>query len=260
MATVVLGQVLYADVLRAAGLDTYSGTTVSGFEPLNAFDWRDFTLFRPEPGLTTATSLALASDTVLSALAGWFVPGAHASTFTLEYETAPSVWATAGALTATPGVTVPQWTAISVPPTVAAGRKVRWSCAVGAGGCDVRLLTAGPAVTFPTGQWAGVAPPTLFADVSVENVIAINGSVLARNVRRVDRSGEINLEHLDPAWVRSTWDALVRHAARYPFWYRWAPVGYPTEVVLAAATAIEAPQNARPQPRMSARLPFRALS
>jgi hypothetical protein len=110
------------------------------------------------------------------------------------------------------------------------------------------------------GQWADITPPTLYSGVVLSNVIAENGSILGRNVRRAEKKGELSLDYLDPTWVRTSWDAFAIHAARYPFFYRWDPVGHPAEVAFAAAESIQAPRNSSPPPYMSVSMPMRIIT
>lgn len=259
----ILPQVLWDDPFRTAGIQSYSGTTVSGFDPANALDWRDFTAFRPDVGAVTyLVSEPLAASKYIDSAAGWFVPGINNSAFELEYENGAGsgVYVSLGILlTATP--TARQlWATASAPTTVPSGRRLRWKMTIGGGGCDVRILTCGPVMNGETGQWEDIAPPVLTSGLVQENVIAVNGSIIARNVRRYEKDGKIRLTLLTPEWVRATWEPFVQHAVRYPFWYRWNPTGYATDIGLSAASEIAAPRNMKPPPRMSVEMPIRILT
>lgn len=253
-------QVLYDNTLRV-GTVTYSGTVTAGFEAANAVDWRDFTLFKPQASATTTfDSGALTANTYIDTFVVWcqsFTAGVHQ--IDVQYESAPAVFTTIGAIILL-GDGKPQWVTLTTPVTVVTGRKVRLSIIAGATALYVRQFTVGAKLSMETGQWNGVNPPTLNQGVVMENVIAINGSIIARNVRRIERKGNIELTYLTQTWVRNTWNPFSIHANRYSFWYRWNPDSYPAEVAFAAAEEIQAPQNDRPPPLMRVAMPFRCLT
>jgi hypothetical protein len=90
----------------------------------------------------------------------------------------------------------------------------------------------------------------------VENVISVNGSILGRNLRRIVKSGNIELNYLTQSWVRSYWNPLAIHASTLAFFWRWNPVSYPKEIGFCVADKIEAPQNSSPPPYMSVSMPL----
>jgi hypothetical protein len=85
----------------------------------------------------------------------------------------------------------------------------------------------------------------------IENKISVNGSIIGRNLRRFEKSSQINLPYLTPDWVRTNWEAFVQWAIRYPFWQRWNPTTYPGDVAFTVADTISPPKNASPPPYMT---------
>jgi hypothetical protein len=251
-----LPQVLYANALRAA-TPAYSGAIVAGFEPANAVDWRDFSLFRPAAGNSTF-DVTMTADTPVSSAVLWLSPaaGATATAIEFQYESSPGVYTTLTAV-ASYGSQI-QWFDFA-PVTILAGRKARIAFTGISGTMDIRQATMGAPFQFETGQWVGVNPTELTQGVVAENVISVNGSIIARNVRRVEATGNIALTYVTEAWVRAVWEPFAKHATRYPFWFRWAPVQYPTAVAFAAATEIVAPKNSMPVPRMEVSMPIRFI-
>jgi hypothetical protein len=249
------GEVIYKNALRDS--PTYTGTTLSGFEPQNAYDWRDFSLFKIISGATSDFVATPASGTVIDRLVVYAGASVGTLTVTASYESAPSVWTSLGSLVVTdPGIFI-----VNLTSRTTAGERVRVRVAASFGDSTIRQLVLGGALVFPIGQHVGLAPPgaSLFHGVVVDNVIAVNGSILARNYRREVRAAAISLEYLDPAWVRSTWTPFAQHMARYACIWRWDPESHPLEVVFAAATGIEAPENSMPPPRMRVSMPLRCL-
>lgn len=250
-------QVLWDNLLARSGYVTaYSGTESVGYERQNAYDWFDWSSFRPAIGTTNLEVTLPAGATVDCAVLFTSAVAGLATSITVEYETAPATWASLGTFGAP--VAGMYWLDIGST-AVGAGRKVRFVFSGVTGTIDIRQLSIGSRLTFTTGQWAGMAPPTLTAGVVTEMVIAISGSMLGRNVRRTEKTGEITLDYLAQAWVRSTWEPFAQHATRFAFWYRWNPTEYPLELALAGASEIRAPTNGK-QPLMSVSMPLKVIT
>lgn len=253
----VLAEVLYDNALRDDDI-TYSGAVTLGFEPENAVDWRDFSLFRPAVGTSTFDVIVPANHTIDTAYLWPLInSGASITSVAIQYESAPATFTTLYTFTPTTNsILSGKFGAV----TVLAGRKVRVVFTGVVGDFDIRQVTVGRRLQFPIGQWVGVAPPSLVSGVVMENVISVNGSVIARNVRRTEKKAMINLNYLEQSWVRNTWDPFAQHATRYAFWYSWNPVGYPAELAFAVAEEISAPTNSTPVPRMAVEMPLRVLT
>lgn len=258
MANMVLPQVLYDSALhRFRSSLSYDGAVIDGFDPLNAVDWRDFSLFEAATG-TTHLKVQTTAAIILRSFVAW-LPAAPPAGLTLYVETSPDdvTWTTHATMAVAAAMTWLDFTAY----TLASGHYLRIRIAnTTAAAVQFRQLSVGPRLDFPVGQWAGIAPPTLYHGVVVDNVIAVNGSILGRNVRRLEKQGKIDINLLDPAWVRSSFDPFNRHAGRYAFWYRWHPIGYPTEVAFGAANSISAPVNEKPTNRMRVEMDMRLLT
>lgn len=244
--TMVQAQILYANLLRS-GTVTYSATPVSGFEPVNAYDWRDFTLFRPQAAaeLTVTLGSAQAANTLVV----WWA-GSGTDVVSLHRWNG-SEWVSAGTVAQAGGPMV--WLDIT------SASSTIWRLTF-SGSQDVRQIALGVKVQFPIGQWADVNPPTLLQGVVVQNVISVNGSILGRNIKRIEKSGKLSLNLLLPDWVRTVWNDFAIHASKLAFFHRWDPVGHPTELAFAVASEINAPTNDRPQPRMKVDMPIRFIT
>lgn len=244
----VCGQVLWKNVLRYDGVTvTYDGTVVSGFPAVNAYDWRDFSLFQPEASahLTVESASALGADTIC---VWWQSNG----TDTVALESwSGSAWVAVDTAEQADGQMV--W--LDIP----AASPLKWRLTF-SGSNKIRQITLGTKLTFPIGQWNGVNPSSLYQGVVIQNVISMNGSIIGRNLRRIEKSGKIELTLLLPDWVRASWDPFSQHAATKAFFYRWDPVGHAAEVAFAVADSIEAPTNDSPPPRMKVSMPLKFIS
>ena len=252
----VLGRVLYDDRSQDTGVtNTYDGTIVAGFELVNAFDWRDFSLFRVQGGVSNVDIL-LASDADIDT-AAIFVGAGTAGTLELQYESAPAVFttlATFSGVTNTGGVAFQEFTKV----TVLAGRKVRWAFDL-SGAMDMRQMSTGVQLRAPIGQRDGLSPATLNSGIVVNNQISVNGSVVGRSIRRLDRKNTIEWEYVTETFVRDEWDVFTTHMNRKACFYAWDFDRFPLEVVFGSAEAIPAPVNTTPAPFMKVTLPIRVI-
>jgi hypothetical protein len=109
------------------------------------------------------------------------------------------------------------------------------------------------------GQWVTATPPTLTQGIKVTNNISVNGSFLGRSIKRLERKGKIDLEHLTEAFVRDTWEPFAKHAATKPFIFKWSDnSAYSSEIGYCFAENIVAPRNAG-NSFMSVEMPMRML-
>lgn len=246
--TLVYPQVLYDNLLRSSSATvTYSGTEVDGMESVNAYDWRDFTLFEPEA--TEILEASFVSGQAADTVTIWWVD-AGTDTVLVEYWNG-SAWVTITTLLQSAGKM--QWFDFATQTRT----KYRFTFS---GTSHIRQLTIGVKVTFPMGQWMDINPPTLVQGVVVENQISVNGSIIGRNLRRFEKVGQISMDYLDPTWVRTVWNAIITHAIRYPFWYRWSPTTYPADIAFTVADSITAPKNMSPPPLMHTELAIKFLT
>jgi hypothetical protein len=234
----LLPKFLYNNVLRGI-TPSWSGTTVSGSPPANSIDWRDFSYFQADTGnldftMTTDTDI----DTV-SAYVATFT-GTGTETIVLQYESSPSTYTTLQTINPAGGkLTFDEFTGV----TVSSGRKIRFVITAGTGSLLLRQLVVGEVMEAERGQWASATNPNFYQGIQVTNTISQNGSLLGRSIKRLERNGKIQLDHLSAAWVRSTWEPFSQHMARYPFVYSWNPRDYPTEIAWAFSQGIKAPSH-----------------
>ena len=262
MASATIGTVLYENSGRSVGATgTYSTTIVPGYEPENCFDWRDFSSFLVASASTTSLDLTFGTAQTVDT---WSVftrqyDATGGAAIILKYESAPAVFTTVDTVSIAAGTAALTLRQVT-PFTVAVGRKLRFEFMTNADDFYVRQLVTGQRLEFPIGQHGGITPPNLQQGVVVDNVIAVNGSLIGRNKRRFERTSSIKLDYLDPAWVRTYWEPFVTHAIRYPFIYAWNLATYSAEVVFAAADNIVAPENMPKRGKMRVSMPLKAIT
>lgn len=245
------GDVMYDNVMRDA-TPVYSATDIPAYAVANLFDWLNYSLFQPQ-NLATIDVTVPAGRT-LTDVTYWVATPTVSSYFELYYESAPSTFTLLGTFGLdTAGIRTYPFSSV----TVSAGRRVRVKF-YGVGTTTfMRQLFVGTKLTFPAGEWVDKTPHALQSGFVVENVISMNGSIIGRNIRRVEKSGKIELEHLTESWVRNYWEPFVTHATRLPFFYRWNPTDYSQDVIFAAADSIVPPMNMSPPPLMKVSMPFK---
>ncbi len=258
MSGMVKPQMLWDSLFhRYSSTLAYSGTSVDGFEPINAVDWRDFSLFSSAAGSKTLKIQVSAAEPIDTAVI--WAPAGLASDATVVLASSPDN------VTYTTLATIPtntlgniswvSFTGVTIPVsgwlrfTIASASATNW-----------RQMSVGLSIQAPTGQWANVAPTGLFSGVIMENLISVNGSIIGRNQRRIQKTGQLALNYLPQAWVRTTWENFARHAAKKAFWYRWDATNYPADVAFAVASSIQAPMNDRPPPFMKVEMPLDLLT
>jgi hypothetical protein len=123
----------------------------------------------------------------------------------------------------------------------------------------VRQVALGAALVPTIGQQVGIAPPSLQQSWKLSNNISVNGSLIARQLIRLVKEYNIDLEYLTPAFVNDIWKPFCAHALKYPFFFRWSPVNYPLDCMFAAANSVPAPEYQKPH-LMRAKMPVVGLT
>ena len=226
---------LWNNVLRGI-TPTWSGTSVTGKGPANATDWFDFSYFTADAGDLDYTVTA---DTDVDAVSIYTRTHTTSNTITVSYESGVSSFTTLQTYTATSGkLTLDEFTGV----TVSSGRRIRISFT--GGDVDVRQIVVGEVLEAEQGQYDDMTYPTLIGGVKTSNVVSVNGSIIGRSIKRLERRGALNLEFLSASWYRTNWEPFAQHASRYPFIYQPNPDGQPTEVAFSAVEGgVTSPKN-----------------
>jgi hypothetical protein len=234
----------------------YQGTTEDPKYPLvNALDWRDWTLFRVKQG-TTDVVFSLPSEHTDNCFCWFFKELAATDTgFTVRLykETSPGVFSPV--MDAFDPYLAPIGMATFADTTLQAGKLYLIRFVVPTGkSLYVRQLAIGSYMSPETGQNVGVAPPSLQQNWKTTNALSVNGSLIGRNLIRLVKEYEINLEWLSPSFITNQWKPFCTHALKYPFFFRWNPASYPADCMFASAKTVEAPTVSKPG-RLNAKMP-----
>lgn len=234
------GRVLYNNVLRDYSSISYSGTGVAEKGPVNAVDWRDFSLFEVDASSTTILDFTIQTTSVIDAVSLYVTnyTGTGSNSIELQCESSASVF-TSLVTTSSAGGKLTFDTFSEV--TITAGLRIRFIFTTGTESLNIRQLVVGKHLEFNRGQWSGVTPPNFTSGNVSENIISVNGSIIARNNRYLERSATIDMNYLNNAWMRTYWEPFQLHATKYPFIYQWSPSEFPNEVAFAAASKVNPP-------------------
>jgi len=226
---------LWNNVLRGI-TPTWSGTTVTGKGPANSVDWFNWSYFTADAGDLDFTMTA---NTDIDAASIYTATNTASTTIALKYESSVSSFTTLKTWTATSGkLTLDEFTGV----TVSSGRRIRLSFS--GGDINVRQLVVGEVLEAEQGQYDDMTYPTLTGGVKTSNVVSVNGSIIGRSIKRLERRGTLSLDYLSASWYRTNWEPFAKHAARYPFIYQPNPSGQPTEVAFSAVEGgISSPSN-----------------
>ena len=138
---------------------SYSGTEISGFEKENAYDYLDFSTFKPQVSATTNLDFTMSGNQTINSI-GMFIKkvGGSGLNIVVQYESAPSTFTTLGTYNNVDGdLTLNEFTQV----TVSGGRKIRLAITSDATQYEIRQLFVGPLTTLQRGQYVGVNPPTM---------------------------------------------------------------------------------------------------
>jgi len=243
---------LWDNVLRGI-TPTWSGTTVSGKGPSNATDWFDWSYFEADAGDLDYT---MSDSTDIDAATIYTATNTATTTIALKYESGVSSFTTLKTWTATSGkLTLDEFSGV----TVSSGRRIRLSFS--GGDINVRQIVVGEVLEAEQGQFTTMKWPTLTGGVKNSNVMSVNGSIIGRSIKRLERKGMLDLEYLSASWYRANFEPFVQHAARYPFIYAPDLDGRETEVAFAAVEGgIQSPENMGLGDRMSSKMKLHMLA
>lgn len=246
---------LYRNIANQAGATVTVSNEDADFPEENGRDWFDYSLVAIGAGIQTV-DITLASAADCDCAAWYFATGAS-GTVDIQINTGGGFGASLGQKVITD---VPQLMRFANQ-ALTAGMQIRFTINNTSGAvCYLRQYCAGACMLAEQGQRGGLNPPVLNQGLMVKNSISVNGSMLGRDVRQLDRRSSIALEYLTEGWVRTYWEDFTGEAIRHAFFYAWDPDFHPDEVVMSAADSINAPVNMdSPNTRMAVTMPIRSL-
>lgn len=256
----VIPEICWSNQMRSSdAVIEYQGATEDPKYPLvNAVDWKDWTLFRVKEGITDVLFYLTAHPTMNTSNFCWFVksllPTDTGFSIRLYRQTSPGVFSP---VTAAIDPLANPLGMVNYGNITSAGTDpylIRFVVPTGKS-LYVRQLFIGLSLIPETGQNVGVAPPSLQQQWKTTNALSVNGSLVGRNLIRLVKEYEINLEYLTPNFVNVLWKEFCTHALRYPFFFRWNPGSYPLDCMFASAKTVESPTVSKPG-RLTARMPL----
>jgi hypothetical protein len=232
----------------------------SGFEWTNISDWRDYTEFKWLGTAASNATVVQSAIRVVSSFIMWFSSITDGGTYTLSAElSTPGGGFTTLATMVVPANSLVPLISTFTPATIPSGCKLKITRTTAGVSHTIRCIFAGTDLTMQRGMFKGVRPPALSGSIVSDTVIAVNGSILGRNIRRVDRAQSLEINPVTASWVRSEWEPFVVHMERFAAFYQWNSVTYPEDVAFAGAEQIVAPENGDPVPYMKVSMPLRLL-
>ena len=105
----------------------------------------------------------------------------------------------------------------------------------------IGVLFIGQIMHFERGLYVGHSPATYNRVDDILNSRSEGGQFLGRSTISEGGQTTIELNHLSPSWVRSTWVPFQDHARLKPYFFAWRPQDYPYEVIYGWSTSTPVP-------------------
>ena len=254
----VVPRILWDNLMRSASatVTLFGGSALPQYPLVNAYDWKDWTLFRVQAG-TWDIVIRNTAETTLDSFGFFFKrPTYSGATVRLFWESSSGVFSPL-----TPGITgletnplgMESFTAQVVPAN--RGIMIRFVVPT-AQVLDVRQVAVGMKMEPEAGQNVGVSPPSLQQSWKTTNALSVNGSLIGRNLIRLVKDYDINLEYLSKSFVEGSWRTFCTHALRYPFFFKWNPSSFPLDTLFASAKTVDSPSVSKPGQRFTAKMPL----
>lgn len=205
-------------------------------------DWRDFTYLLKGGGSVDWTIPTEQTIDAWSVYTGWVDNTSTTATCQLQYESSPSVFTTIETIDQDDFLGLISLRTFSEV-TVAAGRRIRVNFSVNGETPAYRQICVGQYLESEIGQYTDASNPRFTYGYKSTNTIAQNGSILNRSIKRIERTGVLNLQYLTEQWYRDSFEPLAQHAVRYPFIYQPDPTNYPKECAFAVAEQVTQPKR-----------------
>lgn len=225
--------ILYNNLLPGASLITVTSEAV-GYEKENAYDWLTWDHWKPSAAGTVYYTVDLGSAQAVNA---WGVVahnlGANGASIKLQYSTDNF----AADINDVAVATSPTSTE-SIMKTFASltKRYWRWEIVSASAASQIGLLFLGVKMEMASGLKVGYVPDDLAPLYESEYNLSDESALLGSSNYKKPIKNKMSFKALTPAWVRSTWEPLLRHVEQGKgFLYQAQPVDYPNNVIYAIA-------------------------
>lgn len=127
---------------------------------------------------------------------------------------------------------------------------------------QIAVVYCGEMLRVERNMYVGYAPMTLNTDTDAVSGFSESGNFLGRIIVNESRTGQMTINNLTPAWVRSDLKPFLADAKSRPFFFAWRPSSYPEEVVFAWQVDTQGPypQNSLPNGMMNFSMNLKALT
>ncbi len=213
---------------KAVGASVVADSTAVGFDPVNLFDWKAYTLWTPAtPGVHYVTVIPATVPTVDTFAMAQHNLGANGGTIKLQYSlNSGGSWldATAAIAPVADECIFKNFAAITAS---------HWRVEVTSTPASViGLLFIGASYQPGRGMLDGFAPPLLARKSEQYSTMSESGLFLGRSILRRNIETEVRFEHLTPAQAYNEWLPFMKHAEKKPFFFAWLYEDYPTDCAL----------------------------
>ena len=218
----------YKNLFTTSGVTVTASSDQVGWEKENGYDWKSHDWWKPVGtgshwlrasfGAAKSASYAAISGHNLHEIGGTIKP---------QYSTnGGSSWNDAeSAVAPTTGNTI-FFSFTSIP-----GADWRFLVTNSSGEVAIAVMTIGEVMELPVGMAVGFLIPTMATDDKFSTSVSTSGEHLGNSLRRQNLSFSINLNMLDPNWIRTTWADFLDHARIYPFFFSWDSANHSDEAV-----------------------------
>lgn len=220
-------------------------------------DWRDYTI--ADKG-NQNTDYTVSADRTID---GWAFYAAATvaeqtgATLTLYYESSAGVFTQLDQVVGVWGkIRMREFSSV----TVLSGRRIRITTSGIGGTLPFRQFAVGQVLEAEQGQYMDAINPDFTYGYRATNTISQNGSIIARDIKRVEKTGKLNIQYLTEAWFRANWEPLAKHAVKYPFFYQPNPRDYPNEVAFASASKMSVPKRSGLESRLDVSWDLKVLT
>lgn len=136
----------------------------------------------------------------------------------------------------------------------------RWRIVVSNGTApEIGVIKFGRAMQMTRPIFGGHTPVDLGRQTQIRANYSETGEFLGRTRQRVQMASTFSWQHLDDAWIRSTFRPFQKAVEAEPFFIAWRPLAY-SEVALCQTDEVPIPQNMGVRNLMNVQLTVRALA
>jgi hypothetical protein len=105
------------------------------------------------------------------------------------------------------------------------------------------VIYVGTQLVMPHTLYGGIQPVTMSRETELSVSLSESGQFLGQSIVSRGVSAAVHFRHLDPAWVRASFDPFAKEARLYPYVFAWRALTYPAELAYVWTTKPIKPSN-----------------